>query len=118
MSGDAAPGARLVTPDPVPLIGAGWRGVLMGIAEVVPGVSGGTIAFVTGIYAELVGTLARFGPSSLMMLGNPLQFWHHHNLRFLFSLAAGMAVGVVAFARLMHYLLLHYQPAVWGSLSA
>ena len=41
------------------------RGVAMGLAELVPGVSGGTIAFVTGIYEELVGTLARLRPAAL-----------------------------------------------------
>lgn len=90
------------------------RGLIMGIAEVVPGVSGGTIAFVTGIYEDLVNSLARFGPASVVMLGEPKQFWAHHNLRFLLSLAAGMALGVVTFARLMHYLLANFEPAVWG----
>ena len=37
-----------------------WRGALMGLAEVVPGVSGGTVALLTGIYKELVGAIATF----------------------------------------------------------
>ncbi len=90
------------------------RGLIMGIAEVVPGVSGGTIAFVTGIYEDLVNSLARFGPGSVVMLSEPKQFWAHHNLRFLLSLAAGMALGIVSFARLMHYLLANFEPVVWG----
>ena len=45
-------------------VGIYLRGVAMGIAEIVPGVSGGTIAFVSGIYEELVSSLAAFGPKS------------------------------------------------------
>ena len=66
----------------------------MGIAEVVPGVSGGTIAFVTGIYDELIHTLASFRPASLRLLTNPTGFWQAHNLSFL--LALGLVVIVEA----------------------
>ena len=90
------------------------RGVLMGVAEVVPGVSGGTVAFITGIYRVLIASLASFGASSLRMAGNPAEFWRAHNLTFLLTLAAGMLVGAVAFARLMQFLLDAYQPAVWA----
>lgn len=86
----------------------------MGLAEVVPGVSGATIALITGIYRDLVATLASFGPRSLTLLGQPLQFFRAHNLGFLVFLGLGMLVGVLIFARVMGYLLMHYQPAVWG----
>jgi putative membrane protein len=90
------------------------RGLGMGIAEVVPGVSGGTIAFVSGIYFELVHALAQFGPRSLVLLREPRAFFEHHNLGFLLSLAAGMGLGVVLFARLMHYLLDTAPVLVWA----
>ncbi len=96
------------------LLGLGVRGLLMGIAEVVPGVSGGTIAFITGIYHDLVKSLASFGPESLALLTRPRAFALHHNLRFLLTLAAGMALGVVLFARLVNYLLAHHQALVWA----
>ncbi len=88
----------------------------MGIAEVVPGVSGGTIAFVTGIYLELVGTLANFRASSLRILfaAGPRQFWRVHNLSFLALLGVGMAFSVVLFARLIGGLLEAVPPLVWG----
>lgn len=89
----------------------------MGLAEVVPGVSGGTMAFITGIYHELVRSLASFGPSSVRLLNQPLVFARHHNLRFLTALAAGMLAGVLLFAQLMDYLLEHLQPVVWGFFS-
>lgn len=97
--------------------GIGWRGMLMGLAEVVPGVSGGTMAFITGIYPELVRSLATFGPSSLPLLRQPLEFYQQHNLRFLLLLAAGMGMGILLFAQLMRFLLANYQPLVWAFFS-
>ncbi len=86
----------------------------MGVAELVPGISGGTIAFVTGIYAELVGTLARFGPRSVPLLAQPQRFWQHHNLTFLSSLALGMGIGVVALAPVVRFLLTTAAPLLWS----
>ena len=110
------------TDSPVPERGAlAWaalmlRGVAMGLAELVPGVSGGTIAFVTGIYEELVGTLARLRPAALAMLfrAGPAACWRHYNLGFLAALAAGMMVAVVTFARVFEYLLDHVPTLVWA----
>ena len=93
------------------------RGMLMGLAEVVPGVSGGTMAFITGIYAEMVTTIATFGVRSLVLLRNPRLFYSHHNLSFLLLLGGGMVVGVGVFAQLMQYLLSSYQPLVWAFFS-
>ena len=86
----------------------------MGLAELVPGISGGTIAFVTGIYTELVNSLASFGPQSLVLLRRPQAFWHHHNLGFLLSLAVGMVVGVLALAPVVRLLLAHAAPLLWA----
>ena len=94
-----------------------WRGLLMGLAEVVPGVSGGTIAFVTGIYPKLVESLARFGVGSFSTLHNWRTFFVYHNLSFLIPLGLGMALGIAMFAKLMTWLLAHYQPSVWAFFS-
>lgn len=91
-----------------------WRGLLMGLAEVVPGVSGGTIALLTGIYRQLVAALASFGTQSFALLTKPKAFSEHHHLPFLISLACGMGIGVMIFARVMRYLLIHYPPLVWS----
>ena len=97
-------------------MGLTGRGMAMGVAEVVPGVSGGTIAFVTGIYDELVRTLAGFSHRSVTVLFSEglVSFWRVHNLRFLALLVAGMAVAIVLFARLMSYLLATVPTLVWG----
>ena len=91
-----------------------WRGGLMGLAEVVPGVSGGTIALLTGIYRDLVDAIATFGPQSIPQLKSPSLFFSYHRLEFLLSLGVGMLLGIVLFANLMSYLLVHYSPAVWA----
>lgn len=100
---------------------AGWlgllvRGMAMGVAEIVPGVSGGTIAFITGIYHEFVRTLAGFGLGSLRLLATagPVAFWRHHNLSFLLVLAVGMLVSIVLFARLLGHWLMVVPTLVWG----
>ena len=91
-----------------------WRGMLMGLAEVVPGVSGGTIAFVTGIYRDLVLALSRFGLASFTKLLDWREFIAYHRLEFLVPLGLGMGLGIVLFARLMGFLLEAYQPVVWA----
>ena len=72
------------------------RGLAMGMAEAVPGVSGGTIAFVTGIYDELVTSIASFShtSASTLLRDGWRAFAHRHNLSFLAVLGAGMAVGL------------------------
>jgi putative membrane protein len=91
------------------------RGVAMGVAEVVPGVSGGTIAFVSGIYDELIRSLAGFRPSSVRVLRRGVRaFWREHNLSFLVVLALGMATGIGAFAQVLSAALAAAKPVVWG----
>lgn len=92
------------------------RGMAMGIAELVPGVSGGTIAFVSGIYEELVGTLAGLRPASVGVLWRHgwRHFWQSHNLSFLLALGLGMVLAVVSFARLLEWLLDTVPVLVWG----
>jgi len=98
------------------LAGIALRGALMGIAEVIPGVSGGTIAFISGIYDELLSSIARFGPGSigdLFRQGLP-SFWQTHNLTFLFALAFGMGLSLVSVARLVKAALETTPPLVWA----
>lgn len=97
-------------------LGVVVRGLAMGVAELVPGVSGGTIAFITGIYEELLGTLAGLRPGSLMMLKREglRRFWVAHNLSFLAALGLGMVLAVVSFARLLGFLLDEVPTLVWA----
>ncbi len=97
-------------------LGIAARGVAMGIAEVVPGVSGGTIALITGIYKRLLNALASFSPSSpRVLLRDGFGAFHRtHDLSFLAALALGMIVGLIVFARVLGYLLDTHGPVVWG----
>lgn len=94
------------------------RGAVMGVAELVPGVSGGTIAFVTGIYDELVNTLAGLRPAALVELrrGVPgmVEIWRSHNLTFLLVLGLGMVTSVVLLAQLLALALDTIRPVIWG----
>ena len=89
----------------------------MGMAEAAPGISGGTIALVTGIYDELVRTIAKLSPPSFGLLRSGLSaFWRYHNLTFLVALGAGMAVGLVAMAEFLVWLLATRPALLWGFL--
>lgn len=105
---------------PVEYVGLVLRGALMGIAEVIPGVSGGTIAFISGIYTELLESIARFGPESVGELlrggirGFWQGFWRSHNLGFLLSLALGMGLALVSVARGVKVALEAAPPLVWA----
>jgi len=68
----------------------------------------------TGIYLQLVRTLASFGLNSIAMIGRPKQFWQHHNLSFLLSLGLGMGFGVVIFAQVIRYSLANFPPVIWA----
>lgn len=88
----------------------------MGMAEVVPGVSGGTIALITGIYEELITTIKSFDIAALGMLmkGNFKELATKINVRFLLSLMLGMVVGIVIGIFLISYLLENHSEILWG----
>lgn len=87
------------------------KGICMGAADVIPGVSGGTIAFMTGIYEELVGSINSINMTAVKLLftGKFRRFWKHINGNFLFSLILGIVLSILSLAKLMQYLL-DYQP--------
>jgi len=88
----------------------------MGMAEVVPGVSGGTIAFITGIYAELINTIKSFTPTNFKLLfkGDLKGFALAINLKFLFPLVVGMFVGIICGVFGISYLLENHPLGVWS----
>lgn len=92
------------------------KGACMGAADVIPGVSGGTIAFIMGIYDEFVGSIASINAEALKLLfkGEIRQFWKHINGNFLVALVAGIGVSVVALAGLMQYLLSSHPIQTWA----
>ena len=75
------------------------KGVFMGIADLVPGVSGGTIALILGIYDEFIFSLSKLSFSSLKKLKNEgiTVFWSEINGNFLLKLFSGILIGVSFF---------------------
>ena len=94
----------------------GVKGACMGAADVIPGVSGGTIAFIMGIYDEFVGSLASVNAEAVRLLfsGKIKAFWKHINGNFLLSLIIGIGVSVVALAGLMQMLLSDFPIPTWA----
>ena len=92
------------------------RGAAMGAADVIPGVSGGTIAFITGIYTELIESIRSFDTQFIKLLftGKFRHAWAKINGSFLFSVLAGIALSIFSLARLMKYLLETHPVLVWS----
>ncbi|MBO5407386.1 MAG: DUF368 domain-containing protein [Bacteroidales bacterium] len=88
----------------------------MGAADVIPGVSGGTIAFIMGIYAELLDSIKSVNGEALKLLlkGKIGAFWKHINGTFLASLFAGILISVFSLAKLMKYLLEFHPVPLWS----
>lgn len=92
-------------------LGLFLKGVAMGAANVIPGVSGGTIALVTGIYQRLISALGSVGPTSLRQLlsGDLRGFLVTVDARWLAILLSGVAISILSLARLLDWLLLHHE---------
>ncbi len=94
----------------------GARGLAMGAADVIPGVSGGTIAFITGIYEELINSIKSVNKSFFTILfkeGIPAA-WKHINGNFLFAVLSGILISIFSLARVITWLLEHYPLMVWA----
>ena len=92
------------------------KGCAMGMADVVPGVSGGTIAFISGIYEYLLDSIRSVEATALRLLlrFRLAEFWRHINGRFLLPVLLGIAVAIFSLARLMTYLLTNHPIAIWS----
>jgi len=92
------------------------KGIGMGGADVVPGVSGGTIAFITGIYEELLHSIKSFDAKALRIFfsGDFNGFWKHINGRFLLTLLTGIGLSIFTLSKLIHYFLENHPIQVWS----
>lgn len=92
------------------------KGVGMGAADVVPGVSGGTIAFITGIYEELVSSIKSINIAAARTLFKDgiKSFWQAVNGTFLLVLVAGILVSVLSLARVLEYILINHPVLIWS----
>ncbi len=92
------------------------KGVAMGAADIVPGVSGGTIAFITGIYQQLIDSIGAIGPDTLRILfkDGPIRAWHSFNGNFLLVLMLGILTSAVSLAKLISGLLETQPELLWS----
>jgi len=88
----------------------------MGAANVIPGVSGGTIAFITGIYETLIDSLKSFDMQAVKLLagGKIARLSKHINLEFLLAVFAGIAISVISLAKLLEYLFENHPVLLWS----
>ncbi|WP_370979027.1 DUF368 domain-containing protein [Agaribacterium sp. ZY112] len=95
------------------------KGMAMGAADIVPGVSGGTIALITGIYEELLSSLKGLTPAKLLVLfkEGPAAFWQSINGNFLLALFVGILISIKTFASVVSWCLEHQPLLVWGGFS-
>ncbi len=92
------------------------KGLAMGAADVVPGVSGGTIAFITGIYAQLLESIASvdFEALRLLRLEGVKAAWAHINGNFLLALGSGILIAIISLAKILHHLLETHPVMLWS----
>ena len=88
----------------------------MGAADVVPGVSGGTIAFITGIYEELINSIKGINLKAVKLFFTLRwsSFWKQINGNFLLAVFAGIFISVLSLARLLEHLLEHQPVLIWS----
>ncbi|MDY6920483.1 MAG: DUF368 domain-containing protein [Pseudomonadota bacterium] len=92
------------------------KGMAMGAADIVPGVSGGTVAFITGIYEKLVDSIGAIGPQTIRVLlqQGPVAAWHSFNGNFLLLLFAGILTSVFTLSSLISGLLQQHPQLLWA----
>ena len=92
------------------------KGMAMGAADVVPGVSGGTIAFITGIYTRLLDAISSVNLEALKKLRAEgfKSAWAHIDGTFLLALGAGILTAIISLAKVIHHLLMTHQVMLWS----
>lgn len=98
------------------LFGVFIKGMAMGAANVIPGVSGGTIALITGIFERLINSIKSFNITALRLIlkGDFKGFIQHTDLAFLIALFSGVVVSILSLARLFDFLFIHYPVYIWS----
>ncbi|MAB59256.1 MAG: DUF368 domain-containing protein [Verrucomicrobiales bacterium] len=92
------------------------KGSAMGAANVIPGVSGGTVAFLTGIYERLIDAIKAFDLNAIKLLFKLRfkEFSTKIELRFLFAIGLGAFLSVLSLARVLEFLFESYQTQTWA----
>lgn len=93
-----------------------FKGIAMGTANVIPGVSGGTIALLTGIFERLLNAIKSFNLKALKLLfsGKIKELIVHIDLYFLVSVFTGVGIAIISVAKLFEYLFEYYPVYIWS----
>ncbi|MFB6340614.1 DUF368 domain-containing protein [Saccharicrinis sp. FJH62] len=93
-----------------------FKGLGMGAANVIPGVSGGTIALITGIFERLINAIKSFNLKALKLLlkGDIKELIRHTDLYFLIAVLAGVAISILSLAHLLDFLFKNYPVYIWS----
>lgn len=93
------------------------KGIAMGLANKIPGVSGGVVAFVAGFYEEFIYSFKRINRTAFKFLisGRFKGFYRYVNGQFLFLLIFGMIISFFSISKILDFLLFHYETQVWAS---
>ena len=108
------------TDNPKQLLGVYFKGMAMGAADIVPGVSGGTIALIAGIYERLINALGSIGPSLWRVFRQDggikglLAVWRQVDATFLLCLLLGIATSFVTLAGIIKHLLDNEPLLIWS----
>lgn len=92
------------------------KGLGMGASDIIPGVSGGTIAFITGIYEELINSIKSINIEAFKLLFTfkIRELWQHVNGNFLLAVFAGIFISIFSLSKLLEFLLLTYPVFIWS----
>ena len=95
------------------------KGMAMGAADMIPGVSGGTIALITGIYRELITSIRSFDSRAikLLFIGDISVVWRHINGTFLSTLLAGILTSIIMLSKIIEYIMKNYGLFMWSFFS-
>lgn len=92
------------------------KGIAVGTANVIPGVSGGTIALITGIFERLIHSIKSFNGHAFKLLvnGKTREFATYTDLRFLVLILSGVAMAIISAAKILEFLFTAYPVYVWS----
>ncbi len=92
------------------------KGMSMGAANVIPGVSGGTMALITGIFERLINAIKSFNLTAIRLLlkGKIRDFISHTDLYFIFFVFLGLGIAMISIAKLFEYIFEHYPVYIWA----
>lgn len=92
------------------------KGMGMGVANVIPGVSGGTVALITGVFERIINAIKSFDGKAinLFLKGRFKELLVHIDFFFLFALGSGMIISIVSLARILKYLFAAYPIFIWA----